>query len=249
MSADAQRGRAQDTPDVLVKNATLWTGDDNGNDVQYGADVLLSRGLVKKIGKGIKAPSAVVHEADGAWLTPGIFDMHSHIGVDSYPALSGASDTNSVQAPILPYLRSLDAINTHDLAYKLTIAGGVTTSLILPGSANNIGGQAFVVKLRNTTERTPDSMVLEMPYNVAEAGVEWPEDEPPRWRHAKHACGENIRSVQRRMPEYLSLSCIEQAGVPPDEARPGLELQVCVRQGATDHGAAGRLLRGRLARV
>ena len=92
--------------------------------------------------------------------------QHSHIGVDAAPGLSGASDTNSVAKPILPYLRSLDGINTHDLSYKRSVSGGVTTSLILPGSANNVGGQAFVIKLRPTAEKTPESLVLEMPYHI-----------------------------------------------------------------------------------
>ena len=57
----------------------------------------------------------------------------------SSPGLKGAADTNSHKGPILPWLRSLDALNTHDDSYALTVAGGVTTSLVLPGSANAIG--------------------------------------------------------------------------------------------------------------
>lgn len=64
--------------------------------------------------------------------------MHSHIGVDSLPELSGADDVNSVGNQVNPWLRSLDAINTHDLSYRRTVSGGVTTSLVLPGSANSI---------------------------------------------------------------------------------------------------------------
>lgn len=91
--------------------------------------------------------------------------------------MPSVNDGNSLQKPILPYLRSLDGINTHDLAYKRVVAGGVTTSLILPGSANNMGGQAFVIKpgggasgpttgtghRKGKGARTPESMVLEMP--------------------------------------------------------------------------------------
>ena len=53
--------------------------------------------------------------------------------------LQGASDMDSLKAPILPWLRSIDGLNTHDAAYELAIAGGVTTAQILPGSATNIG--------------------------------------------------------------------------------------------------------------
>lgn len=119
-------------------------------------------------------------DAQGAWITPGIFDMvrdalsflllvlhenmggkaqttrravpyrslaspeqHSHLGVDAQPSLSATDDTNSRAGPIQPQLRTIDAINAHDLAYKRTVAGGVTTTLVLPGSANNIGGGFF----------------------------------------------------------------------------------------------------------
>lgn len=97
-------------------------------------------GLIKLIQLKIDVTSlpndTTIYEAKGAFLTPGIFDLHSHISVDSAPELSGADDTNSLAAPIVPWLRSLDGQNTHDLAFKRSISGGVTTALILPGSAN-----------------------------------------------------------------------------------------------------------------
>lgn len=65
--------------------------------------------------------------------------MHSHLGVDSSPFLNGASDTNSLKGLVLPWLRSLDGLNTHDDAYRLSVSGGVTTSVVLPGSADAIG--------------------------------------------------------------------------------------------------------------
>ena len=68
-----------------------------------------------------------------------IIDVHSHIGVGASPELSGAEDSNSVKGPTQPWLRSLDGLNTHDASYELAIAGGLTTSLILPGSADAMG--------------------------------------------------------------------------------------------------------------
>lgn len=70
-----------------------------------------------------------------------------------------------------------------DEAFKLSVAGGVTTALILPGSANAIGGQAFPIKLRPTEERSPSSMVLEPPYSLN--GSDFTYTGPPRWRHMK----------------------------------------------------------------
>ncbi|GAA5935728.1 hypothetical protein JCM1841_003651 [Sporobolomyces salmonicolor] len=193
------------TPPVLIRNATVWTGLHDGKQVLYNYDVLLGRGLILGIGEGLNAQGLKVVDAKGAWLTPGIVDMHSHIGVDSLPELSGSDDTNSVAAPILPHLRSLDGINTHDLAYRRTVAGGVTTSLVLPGSANSIGGQAFPIKLRPTKERTPDSLVIEMPWNVKlPSGERRKKGDPPRWRHMKMACGENIRRVHHQTRLDLS---------------------------------------------
>lgn len=66
-------------------------------------------------------------------------DLHSHISAGSSPALKGAEDDNSFNGPILPWLRAVDSMNTHDEAFRLAASGGVTTSLILPGSANAIG--------------------------------------------------------------------------------------------------------------
>ncbi|GAA5934442.1 hypothetical protein JCM3775_000359 [Rhodotorula graminis] len=208
---------APGTSPTLIRNATIWTGQDDGKQILYNTDVLLDRGLVVEIGEDIRLESTntrtqvvdahgaylesantrtQVVDAHGAWLTPGIFDMHSHVGVDSLPGLSGADDTNSVQGAVLPHLRSLDGINGHDLAFRRIVSGGVTSSLVLPGSANNVGGQAFVIKLRPTAERTIDSLVLEMPWNVKlPSGERKKRGDPPRWRHMKNACGENIRRV------------------------------------------------------
>ncbi len=65
--------------------------------------------------------------------------MHSHLGVDSMPELKGSDDTNSLKGIAQPWLRSLDGLNTHDEAYRLSVSGGVATALVLPGSADAIG--------------------------------------------------------------------------------------------------------------
>ncbi|KAF8525610.1 hypothetical protein BU17DRAFT_41726 [Hysterangium stoloniferum] len=188
------------TKPTLLRNAKIWTGGLNGTEgtclVIYG-DLLLDKGLIKAIGyiptrllKSFDKQQLHIQDLQGAWVTPGLVDLHSHIGVGSVPHLEGASDTNSVKAPILPWLRSLDGLNTHDESYTLAIAGGVTTAQVLPGSANNIaGGQAFVIKLRPTAERSAISKVIEPPHTLS--GTNFDPSLPPRWRHMKHACGEN----------------------------------------------------------
>lgn len=120
--------------------------------------------------------------------------MHSHLAVDAAPSLEGADDTNSLKSPVLPWLRSLDGFNTHDQAFNLSIAGGVTTMLVLPGSAGNIGGQAFTFKPRWTNENTPGSMQVDPPFVIDPHGNgTW--ERTGNWRHIKHACGENAHRV------------------------------------------------------
>ncbi|KAJ6466602.1 carbohydrate esterase family 9 protein [Mycena vitilis] len=176
----------------LIQNAKLWTGGSNGTKI-FNGDILIDKGLIKGVGHFGSAlvetygAELVVIDAKNAWVTPGIVDIHSHLGDASSPELEGAIDDNSPKGTIQPWLRSLDGLNTHDDAYPLSVAGGVTTALVLPGSGNAIGGQAFAIKLRKTLERSSTSMVLEPPYQINSF---FPDPElPPRWRHMKHACG------------------------------------------------------------
>ncbi|KAJ6572076.1 carbohydrate esterase family 9 protein [Mycena capillaripes] len=182
------------TKPTLIRNATIWTGLDDGNEVIHG-DILIDKGLIKKVGTvDLRSyANAEVLDAAGAWVSPGIVDLHSHLGVDSAPALNGASDTNSLKGLVLPWLRSLDGLNTHDDAYRLSISGGLTTANVLPGSADAIGGQAFVIKLRPTTERSSSAMLLEPPFSLNGTHVD--PFQRPRWRQMKHACGENPSRV------------------------------------------------------
>ena len=86
----------QGTPPTLILNATIWTGGRNGTEVVFG-DLLLDKGLVQAVGyippamRAKLEDDAVIVNADGAWVTPGLFDMHSHIGVGSAPLLRGQS--------------------------------------------------------------------------------------------------------------------------------------------------------------
>ncbi|KAI0342085.1 carbohydrate esterase family 9 protein [Trametopsis cervina] len=186
------------TKPTLLKNAKIWTGDKNGTEVVY-ADILLDKGVIKGIGqtgskwfKSLKEDYEVI-DVKYAWVTPGIVDLHSHLGDAPSPALDGAEDDNSLHGIAQPWMRAVDGLNTHDDSYALSIAGGVTTALVLPGSANAIGGQGVTIKLRKTAERSPTAMLLEPPYNF---NTSFPKpDGPPRWRQMKHACGENPSRV------------------------------------------------------
>ncbi|CAA7260052.1 unnamed protein product [Cyclocybe aegerita] len=194
---------------TLIRNAKIFTGRENGTEIIHG-DILLDKGIVKGLGKVSgrvidNTPNLTIVNANGAWLTPGLVDLHTHLGVLSAPILAGAYDLSSNRGPILPYLRSLDGLNTHDESYELAMAGGVTSAQVLPGSSNAVGGQAFIVKLRKPKDRSASSMILEPPYNLKLSVNEpSPEHAPFRWRHMKQACGENLRIYGNRMDTIWS---------------------------------------------
>ncbi|KAF8969443.1 carbohydrate esterase family 9 protein [Flammula alnicola] len=193
---------------TLIRNCLLFTGKDNGTDVIRG-DILLDKGIIKGLGKISgrvidNTPNLTIINANGAWVTPGLVDLHTHLGVLSVPILAGAVDLNSAKGPIAPWLRSIDGLNTHDEGYQLAIAGGVTSVQVLPGSMNAIGGQAFMVKLRKPSDRSASSMLLEPPYSLTLPSDGSESYTPFRWRHMKQACGENLRGYGNRMDTMWS---------------------------------------------
>ncbi|KAL5495679.1 hypothetical protein ACEPAI_1142 [Sanghuangporus weigelae] len=203
------------TKATMIRNATIWTGNEDGKEILKG-NILLDKGLIKIVGgdkdllaEHLNDSSVDIIDAGGGWVTPGIVDLHSHLGVFSVPMLYGTIDGSSQNGITQPWLRALDELNTHDDTYKLALAGGVTTALILPGSSNDIGGQGFTIKLRPTQDRTPSSMLLEPPFTLNDTDeVDW--SLPPRWRQMKHACGENPRTAygNSRMDNVWELRAI-----------------------------------------
>ncbi|KAJ7178858.1 hypothetical protein C8R43DRAFT_871685 [Mycena crocata] len=209
------------TRPVLVRNATIWTGRVDGLEIIKG-DILMNGGII--VATGVVEQSVLdSHDYDtvdvqGAWVTPGIVDMHSHLAVGASPALDGAADGNSLKGLVLPWLRSLDGLNTHDDGFKLAIAGGVSTSLILPGSADAMGGQGFVIKLRPTEERSSSSLLLEPPFGLNGSAVDY--DLPPRWRHMKSARPfSSIASESPRVYDGTRMDTVWSVRKAYDEAR------------------------------
>ena len=124
---------------ILVKNATLWTCGPEGTLAR--TDLLVKNGKILKIGKRLKAPrGAWVIEAEGKHVTPGLIDCHSHI--------AGSRGINETGSAITVEVRIADIINPVDINIYRQLAGGLTTSNILHGSANPMGGQNQVIKLR-----------------------------------------------------------------------------------------------------
>lgn len=123
---------------VLLKNATVWTNEKEG--ILQNTDVLLENGKIKAIGKNLAAGSARVVDATGKNVTAGIVDEHSHIAISN-----GINEgTQSVTSEV----RIADIIDAEDINIYRQLAGGVTTSHILHGSANAIGGQTQLIKHR-----------------------------------------------------------------------------------------------------
>ena len=122
--------------DVLIKNATVMTV--THGTIKNGS-VYIKDGKIAAVGESVPAPTnATVIDAQGKYLTPGIIDSHSHIALDD--------DVNEATSPITPQMMMKDAFDYQDKAIYRALAGGVTTSLLLHGSANMIGGQAVVIK-------------------------------------------------------------------------------------------------------
>jgi imidazolonepropionase-like amidohydrolase len=122
---------------ILIKNATVWTSEKEGK--LEATDVLVKGGKITQIGKNISAAGARVIDGTGKHLTAGIIDEHSHIAVNSINE-GGQSVTSEV--------RIGDNLNPEDINIYRQLSGGVTTSHILHGSANTIGGQTQLIKLR-----------------------------------------------------------------------------------------------------
>ncbi len=126
---------AQET--ILIKNATVWTSEKEG--VLQNTDVLVKAGKIAKVGTNLSEPSAKVIDGTGKHLSAGIIDEHSHIA-----ALSINEGAQSVTSEV----RIGDNMNPEDINIYRQLSGGVTTSHILHGSANTIGGQTQLIKLR-----------------------------------------------------------------------------------------------------
>lgn len=134
----------------LLKNGTVWTGEADG--ILNETDVLLVDGKINKIGKNLAAPSgAIVIDASGKHITAGIVDEHSHIAL--------TRGVNEAGAAISAEVRMGDVINADDPNIYRHLAGGVTTIQQLHGSANPIGGQSSIIKMR--WGKTPEELRFE----------------------------------------------------------------------------------------
>ncbi|KAF5390646.1 hypothetical protein D9757_002646 [Collybiopsis confluens] len=203
----------------LITNATIFTGvkdDDGVLEILYSADLLMTNGLVRAVGTDVPRDLALlaadvdprkltIIKANGSWVTPGLVDVNSYLGVFSSPGLGGGFELDSQRnRPVSPWLRSIDGLHTRDNAFELTMAAGVTSAQVLPGTLNSIGGEAFVVKLRRTSEGSALSMVIDPPLDLGRNRGR-SQEEAAHWRHLIQSCGDKTRRYGNRMDTMWSL--------------------------------------------
>jgi imidazolonepropionase-like amidohydrolase len=175
-------------PTLAITNATILTA--TGQRIANGT-LIAAGGAIEYVGAATHLPpSAQVIDARGRYLTPGLIDAHSHIGVYATPTAEAHADGNEISAPVTAYARAEYGYWPQDPAITRARAGGITTALILPGSANLIGGQGMTAVMR------PGSTVEQVRF-------------PGAPRTIKMACGENPKRVYgerggpaTRMAEY-----------------------------------------------
>lgn len=158
----------------VFKNATVWTNEEEG--VLKNTDVLVKNGKIIKIGENITEKGAIEIDGTGKYLTSGVIDEHSHI------AHSGG--TNEGTHAVTSEVRIKDIIDPEDISIYRQLSGGVTAAQILHGSANPIGGQSAIIKLKWGV--SSDELLVK-------DGAQF----------LKHALGENVK--QSRTPAFMAV--------------------------------------------
>ena len=129
---------------VLITNATVLTAA--GDRIERGS-VLLRDGKIAAVGASVEAPAgAAVVDGTGKWVTPGVIDAHSHLGVYASPGVDAHADGNEATEPNTAEVWAEHSVWPQDPQFPLALAAGVTSMQILPGSANLVGGRSVTVK-------------------------------------------------------------------------------------------------------
>jgi imidazolonepropionase-like amidohydrolase len=159
---------------LAITNATVLTAA--GPTIQ-GGTVVVRDGKIVAVGRSVSIPAdAEVFDAKGRFVTPGIIDSHSHLGVYPAPGVDAHQDGNEMVKPNTAEVWAEHSVWPHDPQFPRSLAGGVTTLQVLPGSANLFGGRGVVLKV------VPGRSVQDMKFPGAKYGL-------------KMACGENPKRV------------------------------------------------------
>ncbi|KAJ6785803.1 hypothetical protein PWT90_06936 [Aphanocladium album] len=175
---------------VVMKNATLFDGE---RFLEHAVDITFSKGLIesiKPLGEN-HDESALVYNVHGRYVTPGLVDMHSHHMILPWPGTEMSGDGAEVHPDtkaVTGQMRIVDALKAYDEGTTLIASGGITTSLIIPGSSNLIGGEGAPVKNALYSGANAEPLVEEV---LLERGM--PQNE--RRRYMKMALGENPKGT------------------------------------------------------
>ncbi|MEW5918699.1 MAG: amidohydrolase family protein, partial [Gemmatimonadota bacterium] len=176
---------------VLVRNATVWTQGPQGK--LENADLLVQAGKVARVGARLTAPAgAVVIDATGKHVTPGLIDPHTH---------SGVSSVNESGFAIVPEVQMGDVLTHNNIWFYRQLAGGLTTTMIKHGSANPIGGENVYVKTR--WGALPEDLKIQgAPRTVKFALGENPKRNPNRYPNTRMGTQEIIRDHFQAARDY-----------------------------------------------
>ncbi len=163
VAALAQMSAPPAPQDIVIKGGTILTV--THGTIQNGS-ILIRNGKIAEVGPNVNVPAgAKVIDATGKFVMPGIIDSHSHSALDS--------DVNELTSPVTPHMMMVDAFDYTDKALYHSLAGGVTTSLLLHGSGNMIGGQAVIIKHKFGLDRN-DMLLPNAPRSIKFASGENP---------------------------------------------------------------------------
>ena len=204
--------KPEESGKVLIINANILTGQ---GDSILDASILIDQNKIVAVGKDIDSSDATVVDAEGKWVTPGIIDIHSHMGVYPAPSLRSNSDGNEATSPTTPHVWAEHSVWTQDPQYTLALKGGITSFHVLVGSANLSGGRG--VTLKNVRSRTVQGMKFpNAPYSLKMACGENPKrvyggrNSEPSTRMGNVAGYRNAwieaQAYQRRLKEYAEKS-------------------------------------------
>lgn len=178
--------------DLAIVGATVLPV--SGPAIEQGV-VLIDQGKISAVGADVAVPEGTpTVDGSGQYLMPGIIDVHSHMGVYPWPGARAHGDGNEAVEPVTARVWAGDSVHVSDPAFSRARAGGVTTVMILPGSANLIGGQSVTLKLR------PSRTLKGMAMDGAPRGI-------------KMACGENPKRVYGDDPKGPSTRMGNLAGM------------------------------------
>lgn len=220
---------------ILIRNATLWTAGEAG--ILEHADLLIRRGKIRRIGQGLDAPRGALEiDAEGRHVTPGLIDAHSHA------AITGGVNESSLISTAM--VRIADVINADSINIYRQMAGGLTTMQLMHGSANAIGGQNIIVKLRWGAD--PEDMIVDGQPGVIKFALgenpkqsNWQSD-TPRYPDSRQGVNQIIEQKFQQAREYARRHAGRggRNAVPP---RPDLEMEVinAVLDGQIDVHAHG----------